>query len=96
MKSASDIIDYLSQSRDRFAELYSVKSIGVFGSVVRGTAAEGSDLDILVDMSEPTLDHYMDLKFELEDALGMPVDLVIADTLKQRLRPIIEQEIIYA
>jgi len=76
--------------------LYDVQRIGVFGSVARGTAVDGSDLDVLVEMSTPTLDKYMDLKFELEDALAMPVDLVIVDTLKQRIRPIIEQEVIYA
>ena len=96
MKTAVDIISYMSQSRERFAQLYSVRRIGVFGSVARGTAVEGSDLDVLVEMSDPTLDHYMDLKFEIEEALGMPVDLVISDTLKERLRPIIEQEVVYA
>ena len=96
MKTTSDIITYLSQSHERFARLYSVQRIGVFGSVARGTAVDGSDVDVLVEMSDPTLDHYMDLKFEIEQALEMPVDLVIADTLKERLRPIIEQEVVYA
>ena len=95
MKSSSEILAFIRQSKSRFAETYSVKRIGIFGSVVRGTAVEGSDVDVLVELSEPTLDHYMDLKFELEDALGMPVDLVIADTLKPRLRPLIEQELVY-
>jgi len=96
MKTMPDIIAYMSESRERFARLYSVRRIGVFGSAARGTAVEGSDLDVLVEMSDPTLDHYMDLKFEIEEALGMPVDLVIADTLKERLRPIIEKEVVYA
>jgi len=96
LKTRSDIMTYISQSRERFAMLYDVQRIGVFGSVARGTAVDGSDLDVLVEMSTPTLDKYMDLKFELEDALAMPVDLVIVDTLKQRIRPIIEQEVIYA
>lgn len=95
MKTTSDIIAYLGQSNERFARLYSVRRIGIFGSMARGTAVEGSDLDVLVEMSDPTLDHYMDLKFEIEEALGIQVDLVIADTLKERLRPIIEQEVIY-
>jgi len=40
--------------------------------------------------------NYMDLKFRLEAVLGRPVDLVIANTLKPRLKPIIEQEVVYA
>jgi predicted nucleotidyltransferase len=38
----------------------------------------------------------MDLKFYLEELLNRPVDLVMADTVKPRLRPIIEKEIVYA
>jgi hypothetical protein len=53
-------------------------------------------VDVLVELQNPTFDHYMDLKFELEDNLGMPVDLVLADSLKERLRPLIEREVTYA
>ncbi len=76
-------------------DLYGVQRIGIFGSVVAERRAEDSDLDVLVEMSEPTFDRYMDLKFELEDSLGAPVDLVLSDTLKERLRPYVEQEVIY-
>ena len=55
-----------------------------------------SDVDILVDFVEPTFDHYMDLKFFLEKLFGKGVDLVIADTVKGRLKPVIEREVIYA
>jgi predicted nucleotidyltransferase len=96
MKTADDILAYLRQSRERFAQLYSVRRIGIFGSAARGEAREDSDLDVLVEMSEPTFDRYMDLKFELEDAFGTSVDLVLSDTMKERLRPIIEQEVVYA
>ena len=96
MRTADDILAYLRQSRERFAQRYTVRRIGIFGSVVRGEAAEGGDLDVLVEMAEPTFDRYMDLKFELEEALGASVDLVLSDTIKARLRPIIEREVVYA
>jgi len=38
----------------------------------------------------------MDLKFYLEQLLNTEVDLVIADTVKPRLRPYISQEVAYA
>jgi predicted nucleotidyltransferase len=38
----------------------------------------------------------MDLKFRLEEVLGRRVDLVMAETLKPRIRPIVEQEVVYA
>jgi uncharacterized protein len=96
MKSKADVLTYMRQSREHLAHAYGVQRIGIFGSAARGEAREGSDLDVLVEMSDPTFDHYMDLKFELETALGMPVDLVLADVVKERLRPIIEQEVAYA
>ena len=47
-------------------------------------------MDILVELKEPTFDHYMDLKFYLEHILGRSVDLVLHDTIKPRLKTIIE------
>ena len=38
----------------------------------------------------------MDLKFYLEQLFDTPVDLVLADTIKPRLQPVIEREVIYA
>jgi len=96
MKTKDDILDYFRKSRERFAKQYGVKRIGLFGSIARGEAQADSDMDVLVELQNPTFDHYMDLKFELEDNLGMPVDLVLADSLKERLRTVIEQEVTYA
>ncbi len=44
---------------------------------------------------QPTFDHYMDLKFFLGHLLNVEVDLVMADTVKPRLRSYISQEIMY-
>ena len=43
-----------------------------------------------------TFDNYMGLKFFLEDHLNRRVDLVIADSIKPRLRETILQEVEYA
>ena len=68
----------------------------MFGSFARGDRRAESDVDIIIELAEPTFDHYMDLKFRLEEVLQRPVDLVMADTVKPRLKPIIEREVIYA
>lgn len=96
MRSKSEVLEYLKTNMDRFSNQYGVCRIGVFGSVARGEATDASDIDILVEMREPTFDRYMDLKFEIEDALGASVDLVMEDTIKERLRPLIEEEAVYA
>ena len=59
----------------------------VFGSVVRGDDAEGSDLDILVDaLPGATLFDLGGLQVELEDMLGVPVDLLTPEDLPEKLR----------
>ena len=96
MFTQEDILEQLNQKAEKLKQNFSVRSIGLFGSLVRNEADSKSDVDILVDFVKPTFDHYMDLKFYLERLFGRPVDLVIADTVKPRLKPIIYKEVIYA
>ena len=86
----------IQDRRQELTERFSVRSIGVFGSTATGHSKEQSDVDILVELNEPTFDHYMELKFRLEEILGRDVDLVLKDALKPRLKPIIEKEVRYA
>ncbi len=66
---------------------YGVTALGVFGSVARDCATPTSDLDLLVEFAGPvTFDQYMDLKFFLEDALQVKVDLVSPKMLKPQIR----------
>lgn len=94
--SRDGLLQTIASLHQELGERYSVTRIGVFGSWARGDAEQDSDIDVLVELAEPTFDHYMDLKFRLEEVLGRPVDLVMADTVKPRLKPIIEKEVIYA
>jgi len=96
MLTSNEILSVLKNYREELSTRFSVKRIGLFGSVLHGAAAEKSDVDILVELAQPTFDHYMDLKFFLEEQLGRPVDLVLADSLKPRLKPIIAREVAYA
>jgi hypothetical protein len=91
----SKMVSLIAAMRQELAECYTVKRIGVFGSCARGEEGPESDVDIIVELEAPTFDNYMDLKFRLEETLRRPVDLVMLDTVKPRLRPIIEQEAVY-
>ena len=65
----------------------------VFGSVVRGEADEQSDIDLIVDF-EPgrsLLDH-AGLWLELQDLLGVKVDVVSSRGIKPRIRERVSQE----
>ncbi len=75
---------------------YGVRSLALFGSVVRGEEKPESDIDLLVEFEGPaTFDGYMELKFYLEDLLGQSVDLVTSKALRPQLRPWIEQDLVY-
>ncbi len=59
----------------------------IFGSSARGDDHEGSDLDLLVDFAPGTdLIDMVNIKSELEEILGAPVDLIPRDGLKDRVR----------
>lgn len=66
---------------------YRVANPRVFGSVVRGTDREGSDLDLLVDaLPGATLFDLGGLQDELQCLLGVPVDLRTPGDLPMKFR----------
>ena len=95
-ENAGSVVERIASIREELSERYTVVRIGVFGSFARGDDNRESDVDVVVELAQPTFDHYMDLKFRLEEVLQRPVDLVMAETVKRRLKPIIEQEVVYA
>lgn len=59
----------------------------VFGSVLHGQDTDGSDLDLLVDpLPDATLFDLGGLQVELEDLLGVPVDLRTPGDLPLKFR----------
>jgi predicted nucleotidyltransferase/DNA-binding XRE family transcriptional regulator len=64
-----------------------VRKVRVFGSLARGEAAPASDVDLLVDL-EPgrTLLDLVGFRREVEELLGLPVDVATSDMLKERIR----------
>jgi len=59
----------------------------IFGSVLHGTDTEGSDLDLLVDaLPGATLFDLGNLLEELEDLLGVTVDLLTPGDLPPNVR----------
>ena len=75
---------------------FGVRSLGLFGSAARDQATTASDLDFLVELENPTFDTYMGLMELLEGLFERPVDLVLANTLKPRLRESILRETVHA
>ena len=61
---------------------YAVKRIGLFGSYATETQTARSDIDFLVEFSEPTYDNFIGLANELEQLLGKKVDILTPDGLE--------------
>lgn len=69
------------------AAKFGATNVRVFGSAVRGEMWEGSDLDLLVRMNEGTsLFDLIGLSQELEDTLGVDVDVLSEGGLSPYLR----------
>jgi predicted nucleotidyltransferase len=75
---------------------HGVTRAGIFGSTARGERKRGSDIDVLVEIKEDiSLLDFVGIKLELEQALGMPVDLVEYSTIKPLVRDrILEEQVV--
>jgi hypothetical protein len=91
-----EIEELLKDQREdilRIARKHGARNVRVFGSVARGEARADSDVDFLVEM-EPgrsLLDHVALIQ-DLEDQLGVRVDVVTEKALYQHLRERVLQE----
>ncbi len=78
---------------------FHVKEIRIFGSIARGEADSGSDVDLLVEF-EPSahigLFEFSRLRHELSKLLGCDVDLATPDALHKEMRDEILKEAIRA
>ncbi len=83
----SDALHRNSRAVLEAARRFHVSNPRVFGSVLRGTDEDDSDLDLLVDPSpETTLFDLGGLQAELEALLGVPVDVLTPGDLPARFR----------
>jgi len=84
--SLEKILEILRRQIPMLAERYSVETLEVFGSYVRSEQKKDSDLDILVTFKEASsLLTFIAIENYLSDLLGVRVDLVMKDSLKQRI-----------
>lgn len=71
----------------RIASHFPVANPRVFGSVLHGDDTDGSDLDLLVDpLPQTTLFDLGGLQGELEDLLGIKVDVLTPNSLPDKFR----------
>lgn len=97
VKTRREVLRRLSRfSRQRAAE-FGLRRIGVFGSAARDRLTRASDVDVVVELTEPDLLLLVGIQQELQTLLGRPVDVV---HYRSRMNPVLKQyidaEAIYA
>jgi len=67
----------------------------IFGSAARGDDQEESDIDLLVDFAPGTIIiDIIGIQHELQDMIGVPVDLIPRSGLKPRVRARVEKDLL--
>lgn len=89
MELKYDIMNNLEHIKSQIKpvlEKYGIKKAGIFGSSARGESVV-NDLDLLVKIEKKiSLLEFIEIQQDLEDTLGMKVDLVEYDAIKPALR----------
>lgn len=96
MSDLEKIKKVLKQNKPTLQRDFKIKTIGVFGSYVRGEQKRGSDVDILVEFSQiPGLFDFMKVENDLSRMLKKRVDLVMKGALKPVIGKHIMREVVY-
>lgn len=94
-KTLEEIKRIINSHRKELEEKYKAKSIAVFGSYARGEQTEDSDVDTMVEFSEPVGLKFFGLADFLEDILGIKVDLATPDGIKPNRKEYVMEDLCY-
>ena len=93
--STDEIRARLAALLPELRERYTVRSLSIFGSYARGEQTSESDLDLLVEFDRvPDLYAFGSLVLDIEEALGVQIDLFTRSTLKPRMVPRVDRDLL--
>ena len=94
VNTKEDIVQRILDSKERLVSL-GVRSIGLFGSFVRGEQTSLSDVDALVEFlpEKHTFDNFMEVAFFLEELMGRKVEVVTPEALSPYIGPHVLREV---
>jgi len=94
-----EVIRLIKEHYDVLQTEYGISRIGIFGSVVKGTMTEDSDLDIVVEFNKPIGFKFFRLVEYLENLFGTKVNVVTKDGIKNiRVKEVakdLERDLVY-
>jgi len=95
MLTKLEIENKLQAIKPMLVDKFHVSSIGFFGSYSTGQQNEESDLDLLVEFSEPVGWEFFTLECFLEQTIGLRVELVTRNSLKEQIKESILKQVQY-
>ncbi len=94
--SQNEIISLIKAEKTFLKENFGVLNIGLFGSYAKNQQNSDSDIDFLVEFSEPRFDWIASLQIYMEKKFDKKIEIVRKySRSKSRFLERIEQEIIY-
>lgn len=96
MVTLQECLTKLASFKQEHGDRFGITRLGIFGSVARQENTEDSDIDIVVEVKQPTLSLMYQLKIALSNLLGKTVDIVrLRDSLRPVFKSTIQKEAIF-
>jgi hypothetical protein len=95
MNTLKQTIQKLQTLKESLSKKYHISYLAIFGSVSRNENTKNSDIDILVDFTQPVGLEFIDLADELEKILDHKVDLVSRNGIKPEYYEQIKNDLQY-
>jgi predicted nucleotidyltransferase len=73
---------------------FGITRLEIYGSVARGEAKPGSDVDLVVTLTKPLGWDYFTLDEKMSDVLGVPVHILSRDQLDSMTNPFFKTSIL--
>ena len=91
-----EILQKLRENKQELQQKFPLKSIALFGSYARNEQTLESDVDVMVEFSQPVGFEFLDLQEELERILKpLKIDLISKKGIQSHYKPYIETGAIY-
>lgn len=87
-------IHEIAKALESYCRNNGIQRLEIFGSVARGNAKRGSDVDLIATFSQPIGLRFFSMADEMAKILGVPVDLLDRQAVDEMTNPFRKQSIL--